>query len=137
MQRNQTILFFILAFFLVFVANSETIAHNIRLLPLADPYINLMNWARSFDGTGNNQNFINWGSAGQPESRFCSNSYTDGLGAMGTNLPNPRELSNSVGDINFSRNGTLQVSRANWNILFPIWGQFVEHDISLTKSAST
>jgi hypothetical protein len=44
---------------------------------------------------------------------------------MKTNLPNPRDLSNSVGDINYSENGTLTVSRANWNMLFPIWGQFV------------
>lgn len=101
--------------------NSATTA---RAAPI-DPYKNLKNWARSLDGTGNNANFTNWGSAGQPESRFCSNSYTDGFGAMKTNLPNPRDLSNSVGDINFSPNGTLQVSRANWNMLFPIWGQFV------------
>ncbi len=102
-----------------------------------DPYMNLQNWTRSYDGTGNNPSNTNWGSVGQSQSRFCSNSYTDGLGAMKTNLPNPRDLSNSVGDINFSPNGTLQVSRANWNMLFPIWGQFVEHDIALTKSAST
>lgn len=56
---------------------------------------------------------------------------------MRTDLPNPRELSNSLGDISFSRGGTPQLSRANWNMLFPIWGQFVEHDISLTKSSTT
>jgi len=31
-----------------------------------DPYMNLKNWTRSLDGTGNNANFTNWGSTGQP-----------------------------------------------------------------------
>ena len=90
------------AIVLMIVGHSETIAPQGRLLAPVDPYMNLKNWTRSFDGTGNNPSFVNWGSAGQPESRFCSNSYTDGLGAMRTDLPNPRDLSNSLGDINLS-----------------------------------
>ena len=56
---------------------------------------------------------------------------------MRTDLLNPRDLSNSLGDINLSRDGAIELSKANWNMFFPIWGQFVEHDISLTKSATT
>lgn len=31
-----------------------------------DPYLQLRNWTRSYDGTGNNAKNTNWGSAGQP-----------------------------------------------------------------------
>ena len=56
---------------------------------------------------------------------------------MQEGLPNSRDVSNSLGDIGLSPGGTLEPSRQNWNMLFPIWGQFIDHDISLTKSAST
>lgn len=96
-----------------------------------DPYLQLRNWTRSYDGTGNNAKNTNWGSAGQPESRFCAANYgTDNAMVSG---PNPRELSNSLGDASAG----ITLSRPNWNMLFPIWGQFVEHDIALTSSASS
>ena len=56
---------------------------------------------------------------------------------MREGLPSPREVSNTLGDIRLSPGGALEPSRQNWNMLFPIWGQFIDHDISLTKSAST
>lgn len=52
---------------------------------------------------------------------------------MRDDLPNPREISNLVGNIP----GAIIPSKANWNMLFPIWGQFLDHDIGLTKSASS
>ena len=55
-----------------------------------NPYINMKNWQRSFDGTGNNAQFTNWGSTGQIQPRFCPNNYVNKLQAMQTNLPNPR-----------------------------------------------
>jgi hypothetical protein len=33
--------------------------------PPVDSYMILKSWTRSFDGTGNNDQFTNWGSAGQ------------------------------------------------------------------------
>jgi hypothetical protein len=105
--------------------------------PFESIYSNLKNWVRSLDGTQNNLQFSNWGSAGQPESRFCPNDYEDGLSVMRTDLPNPREVSNILGDVSKTPNGQITLSRRNWNMIFAIWGQFVEHDISSTKTGST
>jgi hypothetical protein len=71
----------------------------------------LNNWRRSFDGTGNNQQFTNWGSTGQPQSRYCPNNYEDGLSVMRSDLPNPRELSNVLGNIRLSPGGVIQLSK--------------------------
>ena len=107
------------------------------MTPFEASYLNLKNWVRSYDGTGNNLQFTNWGSAGQPESRFCPNSYVDGLSVMRTDLPNPRVVSNTLGDVSKTPTGSIQLSKRNWNMLFALWGQFVEHDISSTQPGST
>lgn len=71
-----------------FMGHSEEIETNSP--PIHARYNKLKEWTRTFDGTKNNPRFANWGAAGRPELRLCENSYTDGLSAMRTDLPNPR-----------------------------------------------
>ena len=40
----------------------------------------------------------------------------------------PREISNAIGKLS----GPIQTSKNNITMAFTIWGQFVDHDISLT-----
>ena len=56
---------------------------------------------------------------------------------MQSTLPNPRVVSNSLGNVNLLPGGNIVLSRRNWNMVFAIWGQFTEHDVSLTKSSTT
>ena len=39
-------------------------------------------------------------------SRFCQNNYMDGFSEIRKGLPNPRDVSNSLGDIALSPGGT-------------------------------
>lgn len=123
MQRNQ--LASLVVVLLIVVGFSDVIIIDSTVQapppPQIDPLLQLKNWTRSYDGTGNNVNFTNWGSAGQAESRFCTPNYTDGFSAMQPGLPNPRSLSNVLGNAAAG----ITLSRPNWNMLFPIWGQFV------------
>ena len=56
---------------------------------------------------------------------------------MPKGLPNPRAVSNALGDISLSPNGEPVLSKSNWNLLFPIWAQFIDHDVSLIKSSAS
>ena len=42
---------------------------------------------------------------------------------------NPREISNKVGKLD----GKVKKSRNNITMFFTIWGQFIDHDLSLTE----
>jgi len=86
---------------------------------------------RTLDGSGNNPQHIDWGTAGRPYSRLAGVSYGDGVGTM-VQAPSPRRVSNRVfndlGQNIFSENG---ISQWGW-----AWGQFVDHDMGLRDETS-
>lgn len=87
----------------------------------------------SLDGSGNNLGNPDWGSAGLDLLRAATPDYGDGVASpAGTDRPGAREVSNAVaahpeGDLKNSRNLTA---------LIYAWGQFIDHDIDLTPTAS-
>lgn len=79
---------------------------------------------RSFDGTRNNLNNIEYGSVGEPYVRFAEVSYTDGIGEINSDLPNPREISNVL----FAQDAPI-ADENNLSDFVWAFGQFVCHDI--------
>ncbi|MEM9281102.1 MAG: peroxidase family protein [Verrucomicrobiota bacterium] len=84
---------------------------------------------RTITGVGNNLEHPEWGSAEIPFLRPTTIDYADGVDSpSGEDRPNAREISNAVcaqGEENiFSRR---RVSDFIWQ-----WGQFLDHDITLT-----
>lgn len=84
---------------------------------------------RTIDGTGNNLENPLWGSVGQ-----AFNSAADMTGYKNTNgdpvrmdMPSVREVSNEL-----MGTDTPVTSKQNLSNLFWSWGQFVDHDITLT-----
>lgn len=85
---------------------------------------------RSFDGSGNNLSDPALGAAGTAFMRMMTPEYADGMDMMaGTNRPNARLISNAVclqsNDVANSHN----LSDMVWQ-----WGQFIDHDIVLSKA---
>jgi hypothetical protein len=130
---KSTLLFFFGVLLLSHLSNNSIIQSTAKPNSIS-PLVQLKDIVRSIDGTNNNPLHPSWGSANQNQYRMCSPpNYADQQSVMVTNLPNPRIVSNLVGSIGTN----ITTSKANWNTLFPIWGQFVTHDISATKGAST
>ncbi|MFK7932088.1 MAG: peroxidase family protein [Saprospiraceae bacterium] len=83
---------------------------------------------RSFDGTGNNQGNPLFGATHTPMKQRVSNGFADGISApAGSDRPNPRLLSNRIFGQDGLRNDPLNLSDFCW-----VWGQFLDHDITLT-----
>ncbi len=87
---------------------------------------------RSIDGSGNNLANPDWGRAETPFLRLTSIAYEDGFGTpSGADRPNPRIISNAVLDQGDRDVPALTgVSDFFWQ-----WGQFIDHDITLTPIA--
>jgi hypothetical protein len=83
---------------------------------------------RNHDGTGNNKKNPFWGAKATAFKRLCKPNYEDGLSIMKKNMPRPRDISNSVGAIG----STIPANKIGINMLWTQWGQFLDHDISLT-----
>lgn len=97
-----------------------------RLLRSADTY--------SYDGTGNNLLNPTWASNNAPLLRLAGYAYADGISTpAGASRPSARELSNKLmvqrGDDIFSARALSDFGYA--------WGQFIDHDMDLTQSATT
>ena len=87
---------------------------------------------RSFDGSGNNLRHPAFGSAGTKLLRLTTPDYADGRSApAGDERPGAREISNACVAQKASIPNALGVTDFFW-----VWGQFVDHDISITGSAS-
>jgi hypothetical protein len=85
--------------------------------------------ARSYDGSGNNVANPTWGAAGTRLVRRSPAAYADGLSGMARQAsPNPRDLSNIIASQTVSYQNSRGLSDMVWQ-----WGQFVDHDIDLTK----
>ena len=85
---------------------------------------------RSYDGSGNNLTSPDLGAAGQAFIRLAPSNYADGLSEPGgVDRPNPREVSNLVGQ----QSGATTSQRGLTNMVWQ-WGQFIDHDIALTET---
>lgn len=62
--------------------------------------------------------------------RLALPSYTDGVYLPPNYRPNPRVISNQVGKMT----GQIIQNRLKLTNIFTIWGQFVDHDITLTPT---
>lgn len=85
--------------------------------------------ARSIDGSNNNLGNPDWGMAGKPLRRTAPAAYADGVAApAGPSRPNPRALSNAILTQPGQHPESMGMSDVFW-----LWGQFIDHDISLTE----
>jgi len=86
--------------------------------------------AREIDGTNNNLSNPEFGSAETGFARLANADYADGEGAV-QDRGNAREISNAIAD--------QEVSTPNSKVssdLLTFFGQFIDHDIDLTKGGS-
>ncbi len=86
----------------------------------------------SFDGKGNNLAHPNWGSAGSDLLRQVKAAYSDGISTpAGANRPSARAISSAVA----TQTGESESEAGLSNFVYA-WGQFIDHDMSLTTSAT-
>lgn len=84
---------------------------------------------RTIDGTKNNPNNPRWGAAFTQLDRVVPPAYGDGVSTLsGQNRPAPRDISNTVLSQSESIPSNKQLTDMVW-----VWGQFLDHDISLTN----
>jgi len=82
---------------------------------------------RSFDGTSNNIQNPNWGAVGANQLRVVSNGFSDAVSEpSGLDRPNPRDISNAIFDQPTLLPDIMGLSDYAW-----VWGQFIDHDITL------
>ena len=87
----------------------------------------------SIDGTGNNLLHPDWGSTDELLLRFAPAEYGDGISSpSGVQRPSAREISNEL--VAHSNENTL--NERDLTAYIYVWGQFLDHDLDLTKSAS-
>ena len=88
---------------------------------------------RSFDGTGNNMSHSEWGSTGEQLLRRSAVAYGDGVSApSGSDRPSARVVSNLLAE---SPAGGV-INDRDWTAFVYAWGQFLDHDLGLTDTAS-
>ncbi len=93
-------------------------------------------WAQSdaspIDGRGNNIAKPEWGRADVSFTRLAANDYADGLSRLaGSNRPSARLISNRVNIVSAEPQKGVAVSDMFWQ-----WGQFIDHDITLSPELS-
>ncbi|MFG0288803.1 MAG: peroxidase family protein [Rhodopirellula sp. JB044] len=87
---------------------------------------------RSIDGTGNNLDDPDLGSAGQPLLRIADADYADGISSpAGEDRPSTREISNALSDVV----GEEVKNERGLTAFLYVWGQFIDHDLSLNEQA--
>lgn len=88
-------------------------------------------YARTVDGSGNAANDA--GAAGSTLTRITSATFGDGIGSMsGADRPGAREISNAV----MQQTGDMPAASGASDFLWA-WGQFLDHDLSLTEAGHT
>ncbi|QDS99636.1 peroxidase family protein [Adhaeretor mobilis] len=89
---------------------------------------------RSIDGTGNNLENPELGSAGTQLLRTAESDYADGISELaGEDRPSAREVSNVIAAQDPEATGNERELSA----FVYVWGQFLDHDIDLTESSGT
>lgn len=97
------------------------------------PVVLMVDTYRNIDGSGNNPADDALGTAGSQFLRIAPASYTDGYSDMsGYDRPSAREISNTL----FAQDGPL-ADPGGASDFFWVWGQFIDHDIDLTRGAAT
>ncbi len=90
--------------------------------------------AAAIDGTGNNLQHPEWGSTAEDLLRLAKAEYADAVSAVGgVDRPSARVISNAVSDVG----GEDVISDRMMSAMIYTWGQFVDHDMTLTKSGTT
>jgi hypothetical protein len=91
------------------------------------------NPVRSIDGSGNNLAHPSWGKAGTDFLRVAPAQYADGASApAGSSRPSARVISNAVSD----QHDQDIISDRALSAMTYAWGQFIDHDLDLTKSGT-
>lgn len=92
-------------------------------------------------GTGNNLSHPSWGSTGTDLLRVSPVAYADGISSPSlANNPSARVISDQLNNQSPSANSTADVQTSDQNSLSDfgyVWGQFIDHDMSLTTTTST
>jgi peroxidase len=89
--------------------------------------------AEPIDGVGNNVAHPTWGSVGQDLLRLSPAAYGDGISSpAGADQPSARLVSNLL---SASPEGGVTNDRDMTAFVY-VWGQFIDHDMGLTTSAS-
>lgn len=92
-----------------------------------DPYEKLI--YRTIDGSENHE--YGYGTAHSVLITTAGHDYSDGYNSpAGENWPNPREISNVI----FAQDGADIPSTINASNFLWMWGQFLDHDITLTPA---
>lgn len=85
----------------------------------------------SIDGTGNNIDNPELGSTDTQLIRLADSDYGDGLSTpAGEDRPSAREISNVIAAADSSETNDRYLTDIFW-----LWGQFIDHDITLTEAA--
>ncbi|QDT40801.1 peroxidase [Gimesia alba] len=85
----------------------------------------------SIDGTGNNIDNPELGSVGTQLIRLAEADYGDGLSTPGgEDRPSAREISNVIAAVDSYETNDRYLTDILW-----VWGQFIDHDITLTEAA--
>lgn len=88
---------------------------------------------QSIDGTGNNLAHPLWGSAGSDFLRVAPAEYADGISTpAGPDRPNARLVSNTLA----AQDDATPTNDRQMSAFIYAWGQFIDHDLDLTMSAS-
>jgi hypothetical protein len=104
----------------------------VALAPLLGAQSGTASPFRSIDGSGNNPLHADWGRTLTPLLRRTTCAYGDGLDLpSGANRPSARAISNVVAAQTSSRMNERYATDFLWQ-----WGQFLDHDLSLTEAAS-
>lgn len=112
------------------VVNVETFIFHRAEFSLED--LNAIDEVRSADGTGNQLDDWMAGSSFQQLIRLSDANYEDGIDdPSGSDRPSAREISNGVAAQETTQRNDSQLSDMVW-----VWGQFLDHDISLTEPDS-
>lgn len=97
--------------------------------PADDPTSDLPTEVQSIDGTGNNIDNPEFGSTETELLRIAENDYADGISEpAGEDRPSAREISNTLSAAD--PDGTT--SERNLSSFVFAWGQFLDHDITLS-----
>ncbi|MBL4906161.1 MAG: hypothetical protein JKX94_01810 [Sneathiella sp.] len=86
---------------------------------------------RPIDGLGSNEENPGWGAAGQTLLRLAPENFEDGIWEAEDDLAGARDISNAV-----VAQDTDSPKSFNVSDLFWVWGQFIDHDITLSESGS-
>lgn len=84
----------------------------------------------SIDGTANNASNLEWGSTNEKFLRLARSGYADNIQSVaGTNAPSARSISNALAD----SGSQDSISNKNLSAFVYAWGQFLDHDLTLTN----